>query len=318
MSNLINVLPLTSGPVWGAWEALALALLTSAGAGMCLAALLTLAGRSASVARPLIIMSLTTALVGLVALAMGLEQPQRAWEFLSTPSATSWTAVGAYIVPLFVVCCALAFFRARQRGVPGKPLLLVAALFGLAVLAYASLEIGSCVGRQMWTSPWLPLAFAAAGVTGASGLAFGAGVGADEPANARVLAGVLAVAALVSGLALLALPPSAPLSGGWFWWHLPDILCLLAGGVSLLGWSQPGRFRLLLSGAGIVTVLLAYWKIILMGQSISRLGLTFSGGGALTATLTGSALLALAGCLGLLVAGGILLTSIWPATQAGR
>ncbi len=318
MPSLINLLPMMPEPVWRAWEALALVFLTSGGAGMVLVACLSLAGLSNSVERPLIIMSLAATLAGLAALTLGLEQPQRAWEFLSTPSSTSWTAVGAYILPAFVLACVLVLIKARLRGTPGKMLLWLAAILGAGVLTYASMEIKSCLGREMWTTPWLPLIFAAAGISGACGLALAGGAGAADDSGARVLAGVLAAATLISSLTMFALPPAAPLSGGAFWWHLPDLLCLGACGVSVLDWLRPGRFSMAAALAGIAAAVLVYWKIILMGQDISHLDLTFSGGRVLAATLTGPALLALAGSLGLVAALGTLLSSLWPAPQVRK
>ncbi|EPR44542.1 Polysulfide reductase NrfD [Desulfovibrio sp. X2] len=321
--ELANVVP---APVWSAWEPLALSMLTSGAAALLLACLAALPGKgsaSPEAQRPLALAALCAGLAGQAALFVSLEQPLRAYEFFLTPSSTSWTALGAYMVPLFLLAALLAVVLTR-RG-PGLPRAFAAAavLPAAGVFVYATNEIMACVGRALWTGPLTPLVFLAAGLAGGAGLSCAHAALAGNARAARPLGLLAALGALLC--ALLAFLLFAP--GGFAaytdgWWHAPEVLCLIAAAaatvVLLAGLESSPLFGALAGIAGLLASLLLFWKLIAMGQSFARNASTFSDGAAFLDILSGRALLAMAGTAGLLLALGVLVPALLPVRIPAR
>ncbi len=288
--ELIGVVP---APDWGAWEPLALGLLTAGAAALCLAGILSVCGRGGRTVRPLALAALAAGLCGQAALFVSLEQPLRAYEFFLHPSFTSWTAAGAYIVPVFLLCAALAVF------------------------VYATNEIMACVGRELWTGPLVPLLFVVAGLAGGLGLAacFAAGARASGSPDAvsRALAGSAALA--VAGCTVLAviLPASAGFAAVVSpWWHAPDALCLLAACIALAGWRGGGRGAYVAGIAGLAGGFSLFWKLVQLGQAFPRSAATVADRAAFFDLASGPSLLAIAGTAGLLLALCLLLPMVAP------
>ncbi len=316
--ELIGVVP---APDWGAWEPAALCLLTAGAAALILACLAFLGGgREARLARPFSLAALAAGLTGQAALFVSLEQPFRAYEFFLHPAFSSWTAVGAYVVPLFLLTALLLALGTRNARPIGRLAAALALLPGIAVFVYATNEIMACVGRALWTNPALPLLFVIAGLAGGIGLAAclsgesrpAASEQADSPA--RLLAGLatLAVAACTVMAALLPAPAGFGRAVS-LWWHAPDVLCLLATFVAVADWRRARRSVLAAGLAGLAGGFLLFWKLIQMGQAFPRNAATVADKAAFLDLLSGPSLLALAGSAGLLLGLSLLLPMLLPA-----
>jgi hypothetical protein len=317
MSEVMELMGVVPAPDWGAWEPLALGLLTAGAAALCLAGVLSVFGRGGRAVRPLALAALAAGLCGQAALFVSLEQPLRAYEFFLHPSFTSWTAAGAYIVPVFLLCAALTVFASRGARPVARPLAALAAAAGLAVFVYATNEIMACVGRELWTSLLVPPLFVVAGLAGGLGLAacFAAGARASGSPDAvsRALAGSAALA--VAGCTVLAVILPAPAGFAAVvspWWHAPGALCLLAACVALAGWRGGGRGAYAAGIAGLAAGFLLFWKLIQLGQAFPRNAATVADRAAFLDLASGPSLLAIAGTAGLLLALCLLLPMVAP------
>lgn len=307
--ELVGALPT---PQWGAWEPLALSLLTAGAAALILAAVAAWQGRAP--ARPFALAALAAGVSGQAALFVSLEQPLRAYEFFLHPSFTSWTAAGAYIVPAFLACALLLAWRTRAPGSAGRLPAVAALAAGIAVFVYAANEIMACLGRALWTGPLVPPIFLVAGLSGAVGLAAClAGSSRLTGALARTLAGYAALA--VAGCTVLAaiLPPPPGFAGAVsLWWRAPEALCLLAAVVALAGWRRPGLGIFAAGLAGLAGDFLLFWKLIQLGQAFPRAAATVADKAAFLDLFTFPSLLAVAGIGGLLLALAALLPRVLP------
>ncbi|WP_029460623.1 NrfD/PsrC family molybdoenzyme membrane anchor subunit [Solidesulfovibrio alcoholivorans] len=316
MPEVMELMGAVPAPDWGAWEPLALGLLTAGAAALCLAGILSVFGRGGRTVRPLALAALAAGLCGQAALFVSLEQPLRAYEFFLHPSFTSWTAAGAYIVPVFLLCAALLVLASRGARPVARSLAALAAA-GLAVFVYATNEIMACVGRELWTGPLVPPLFVVAGLSGGLGLAACFAAGARVPgspdAASRVLAGFAALA--VAGCTVLAVILPAPAGFAAVvspWWHAPGALCLLTACVALAGWRGGGRGAYAAGIAGLAGGFLLFWKLVQLGQAFPRNAATVADRAAFLDLASGPSLLAIAGTSGLLLALCLLLPVVAP------
>jgi Ni/Fe-hydrogenase subunit HybB-like protein len=281
-------------------------MLTSGAAALILACLSQLSGREERFARPFSLAALAAGLAGQAALFVSLEQPLRAYEFFLHPAFTSWTAIGAYVVPLFLVGSIAMALRTRQSQASNRLVVALALLPAVAVFVYATNEIMACTGRAAWASPFVPPTFVIAGLAGGVGLAacFASRRkphGPDSPAAS--LAGFSAFAAAGCAVMALILPAPAGFAAATSsCWHAPETLCLLTTVVALLGWRTPRRGAMAAGLAGVGGGFLLYWKLIYMGQAFARNAATVADKAALLDLVSGPSLLAVAGTAGLLAA----------------
>lgn len=317
MSEVMELVGVVPAPDWGAFEPLALGLLTAGAAALFLACLVLLRGRGGRLARLFSLAALSAGLGGQAALFVSLEQPLRAYEFFLHPSFTSWTAAGAYIVPVFLGCALLLVLRTRDPRPLGRPWAALALVPAIAVFVYATNEIMACIGRALWTSPVLPLLFVIAGLAGALGLttclACGGRAANDGATPVRVLAGYCVLAGAGCTAMSFLLPAPAGFAGAVsLWWHAPGFVCLLATLLALACWRRQ-QWGALVSGlAALLGDLMLFWKLIQMGQAFARNAATVDDKAAFFDLLLGSSLLALAGICGLLVGVGLLLPVFLP------
>lgn len=314
MPDVMELVGVVPAPDWGALEPLALGMLTAGAAALILAALTLLWGRGERLARPFSLAALIAGLCGQSALFVSLEQPLRAYEFFLHPSTTSWTAAGAYIVPVFLLTAFGLVWRTRRPRPTNRSLAALALLPGIAVFTYATNEIMACVGRALWTSPMLPPLFVLAGLAGGIGLTACLAGGRDaDPGVTRALAGYAALGAGACAALAVFLPAPAGFAGAVsLWWHAPDLLCLLALVAAVLGWKSAGRGLYVAGIAGLAADFLLFWKLIQLGQAFPRDAATVADKAAFLDLLSGPSLLALAGTAGLLLALGLLVPALLP------
>jgi hypothetical protein len=321
MPDVMELIGVVPAPDWGAWEPLALTMLTSGAAALILACLSPMSGRENRFARPFSLAALAAGLAGQAALFVSLEQPLRAYEFFLHPSFTSWTAIGAYIVPLFLISALAMALRTRKPGESNRLCSALAMLPALAVFVYATNEIRACIGRSLWTSPFVPPAFVLAGLAGGVGLAacLASRQKSHGPGSAATaLAGFSALTATGCTVMALILPaPEGFAAAVSPWWHAPEMLCLLATAVALIGWRKPRHGALAAGLAGILTGYLLSWKLIHMGQAFACNAATVADKAALLDLVSGPSLLAASGTAGLLIALGILLPVLLPENNSG-
>lgn len=307
LSNVQAALP------WGAWEPLALFFLAAGAAAGLLAALAALLGRDVRQVRVCGIAALTSGLVGQTCLLMGLEQPLRAYEFYLRPHFTSWTAWGAYIIPLFLLACLLLLWQSRKRRVPLWSALaaLVAAAF---VFLYASREILESVGRVLWITPLLPVAFVVAGLAAACGFV---AMLSPRPGSATPLPSAAVTGAfLCAALAALFRAPQGYAAYATVWWNAPALTALAAAFLAL-GCLRLFRLPRVAAGLACVSAFMVFWKVIHMGQAFDRSASTFSDAAAWLDIISPASLLALAGGAGLWLAAAVILSMAFPPAAAG-
>lgn len=313
MSEVTELIGVVPAPDWGAWEPLALSMLTAGAAALILACLTLLRGKGERAARPFSLAALIAGLTGQSALFVSLEQPLRAYEFFLHPSSTSWTAAGAYIVPVFLLAALGLVVRTRAPHPGGRLFAALALVPGIAVFVYATNEIMACVGRALWTSPYVPPLFLLAGVAGGLGLAACLADGRSAGPLVRTLGGYSALAAGgCAAMALLLPAPAGFAAEVTVWWHAPGLLCLLAVIAAVIAWRR-GRLGAFVAGlCSLSASFLLFWKLIQMGQAFPRDAATVMDKAVFLDLLSGPSLLALAGTVGLLVALGALVPMLLP------
>lgn len=313
MDSVLELGGVVPQPVWGAWEPVALMLLASAAGALLLAALGHRVGILSRWVGVFTFTALMAGVAGQVALLGSLEQPLRAYTLYVHPSFTSWTAVGAYVVPLFVVCAASALWQLRVRKELGRVHLLVCTGAACAVFVYASGEIMACTGRIMWGSPLVPVGFVAGGVAGACGLACLWGPRAGQGRGLVALG--LGATLVVGVLTMLMAPPAGYGRGVTMWWHTPELVTLLGGLLVFAGWHR-SAVQVLAGSAAVTGAFMLFWKLVYMAQVFARSTATFSDKAAMLDVLSGPSLLVVAGMAGLLLALGCLLPRLLPLDAA--
>jgi predicted membrane protein len=329
MPSVIELVGPVPTPDWGAWEPLALTLLTSGAAALILACLAGLFSRRQRAARPLALAALAAGLAGQAALLISLEQPLRAFELFTRPHFTSWTAVGAFAVPLFLLCAALAAYRARAPRSLGRGFSALALWPAAVVFVYATNEIMACTGRGLWTGPLTPAVFLAAGLSGAVGLACSMAARTDAQNDIQIgaahgagslaasLAGLSAFGAFLCAALAFALPkPDGFAAATSLWWHAPEVLCLCCAGLAAAGWRRPAHLAPAAGAASLLASFLLYWKLITMGQAFARTASTVADKAAFLDLVSWPTLLATAGAAGLLLALAAVLPALLPERPA--
>lgn len=299
---------ITPPHVWRAWEPLAFFFLTAGAAATILAALAALRRSTFHAARLFGIVSLACGITGQASLLLGLEQPLRAYELYLRPQFVSWTAWGGFLIPLYLLCTLpLVWPRRKPRVAPVWIALAVAA--ACFVFVYAASEILDCIGRALWLSPWLPVAFVLAGLCGALG--FACLTASRELAAASMLPWAAAAAAFFCVPLSLAFPPPEGFARfATIWWHGPEMLCLAAALIAAL---RPRRWFRLTGAMTCLSAFMVFWKIIHMGQAFGRSASTFSDAAAFLDILSPAALLSVAGGAGLWLAQVVILRMLFPA-----
>lgn len=303
---------ITPPQVWGTWEPLAFFFLTAGAAATILACLAALRHSTFYATRLLGIVSLACGITGQASLLLGLEQPLRAYELFLRPQFTSWTAWGGFLIPLYLLCTLpLVWPRRKSRISPVWIALALAA--ACLVFLYANSEIMDCIGRALWLSPWLPVAFVLTGFCAALGFAC---LTASREQAASMLPWAAAAAAFLCVPLSLAFPPPEGFARfATIWWHAPEIVCLVA---ALIAAIRPRRWFRLTGAMTCVSAFMVFWKIIHMGQAFGRSASTFSDAAAFLDILSPAALLSVAGGAGLWLAQVVILSMLFPAPTEKR
>lgn len=320
MPKVIELVNLPPTITWGILEPLAVSLLTAAAGAVLLAGALSLSGRGESSRRLLYLTGAAATITGLGLITMSLGSPLHLYMFMVTPSFSSWTTIGTFLLPLFLVATLLSLrqddsghaFRAYASG--------VAMLLALGVLVYASREIGYLRGRTMWHWKLLPLVFAIAGIAGGAGLAGVLGMLRRMRSPAWLLV-VMASASLFCAAAtdLFSPPAGYALSHGAFWNGFAFV-----GVAAALFCLTALRFRALSPLAGLLTYgsgLAFYTKLIVLGQSIPRNAFTPVDAEAMNQLLSVQVALYVCGSLAFLLLLGMLLAGVFSnfiVAQGGR
>lgn len=167
------------------------------------ALLLTLPGlvfrreRLMPLARLALVVAVTCALVGPVALLADLHQPARFWHFYANPAPWSWMSIGSLLLPPYVALMLaygwLAWRPALIRKGEGTDLSdrvarwvslgrwqaphwvqavtgLLATVFAVGVMIYTGAELAIIKARPLWHTQWLPVMLALTGLISAAGL----------------------------------------------------------------------------------------------------------------------------------------------------
>ncbi len=100
MHDILDLVPCVNRPEWGAWEPLALIMILAGGVSAFGAGLAALRGAKPFMVHVLALASCIALACGIMGVFVPLEQPFRVWEFAAHPSFSSWTAWGAYILPM--------------------------------------------------------------------------------------------------------------------------------------------------------------------------------------------------------------------------
>lgn len=116
MTEFLDLVPFARPPQWGAWEPLALTMILTGGVALPAAGLAAWHA-AASWAYLFALTALCALACGLLGVFVPLEQPLRVWEFVAHPAFSSWTAWGAYILPLALLC-SLALLWLHRRKEP--------------------------------------------------------------------------------------------------------------------------------------------------------------------------------------------------------
>lgn len=167
------------------------------------ALLLTLPGlvfrrkRFVPLARLALLVSVTCAVVGPVALLADLHQPARFWHFYASPAPWSWMSIGSLLLPPYVVLMLVygwlawrpALIIKGQGPAAGDRLArwislgrwqaprwalmavgLLATLFAVGVMIYTGAELAIIKARPLWNTQWLPVMLVMTGLISAAGL----------------------------------------------------------------------------------------------------------------------------------------------------
>lgn len=311
MPEIIDLVPFVNAPEWGAWEPLALTMILAGGLGAMAAGLASLRRAKPFAVYVLSLASLTALACGLMGVFVPLEQPLRVWEFIAHPSFSSWTAWGAYILPLCLLCAFILLCQSAREQTANRLVAIAAVGLGVLALAYATGEVRACVGRVLWSGYWASVVLATAGLVALSGLALLVWLrlrfddfnhGGNHTVPMLKLGSVCILLTLMS--AVLALMVHTPFGYSVFvdmWWHAPEsVIALLALCTLLLGSGTLAR----LAARGVFTLFAAImllWKLIHMGEILGRNASLFPAREAFADLLTLDALAAFGGVIGLLV-----------------
>ena len=327
MTEFLDLVPFARPPQGGAWEPLALTMILTGGVALPAAGLAAWHA-AASWAYLFALTALCALACGLLGVFVPLEQPLRVWEFVAHPAFSSWTAWGAYILPLALLC-SLALLWLHRRKEPAVrtggliapvrlALALAALILGGLVLAYATGELRACVGRPLWSALWATPVLLAGGTAGAAGLALllalrlwpVLGRCSAPPEGLRRTAPALVPLCALAALLLPAPQGFAPFVGPW--WHGPETLMVLLGLTALLLHNTGRGGRTAWGLAALLSGVLLLWKIVHMGEIFGRNAALYPARAAFFDLLRPDALAAFAGTAGLAVLVAVLLPRLLP------
>ncbi|WP_272701221.1 NrfD/PsrC family molybdoenzyme membrane anchor subunit [Desulfovibrio sp. Fe33] len=305
--ELVNVPPAIT---WEILEPLALAMLTSAAVAVLLAGGLTLAGRSGEGRRTLFATGIASAMTGMGALALSLGNPFHLYMFMVSPSFSSWTTIGTFLLPVFLGVSLLALYfdadgDSRSRFVAGAAMFL-----SLGVLTYASREIGYLQGRVMWTSGMLPVGFALAGLSGGAGLAALLGGLRRQAAPGWLLLTMSGASLLCAGAGFLLTPPEGYVLAAPGAWTALSLIGVAGAVLGLIAVKARG-LAFLAGLAGYGAGLGFFIRLIFLGQAVPRKSFTAVDAGAAAHLVSAQSLLSIAGSLVFLVGLGLVLKSLF-------
>ena len=328
MHEIIDLVPFVNRPEWGAWEPLALTMILAGGVSAFGAGLAVLRRAKPFMVHVLALASCISLACGLMGVFVPLEQPLRVWEFAAHPSFSSWTAWGAYILPLCLVCVLVLLWQSGREQAVNRAAALAAAVLGILALAYATGEVRACVGRALWAGYWSSVVLTAAGLAAASGLVlliwlrlrFDDFERGDSHAVPLLKLGgaCLMLHLLCAVLALLVRAPQGYAAFVDMWWHAPEaLLVLLALCTLLLGSGSLARLAIRGSFA-LLAAMLLLWKIIHMGEIFGRNASLYPAREAFADLLTLDALAAFGGTVGLLVILATVLPVVLPSSSRAK
>jgi tetrathionate reductase subunit C len=312
--ELVNVPPTLT---WEILEPLALALLTAAACAILLAGGLTVAGRGRQTRGGLFVTGIAAAITGLGALTLSLGNPFHLYMFMVSPSFSSWTTIGTFLLPVFLGLSLLALYLDGDGDGRARPVAGLAALFALGVLTYASREIGYLQGRAMWHSAALPLGFVLAGLSGGTGLAaLLCGLKRRSMPAWPVL--LMSAASLCcAGAGFLLTPPEGYALAAPQAWTILSLIGAAGGVLGLIALKARGLVPL----AGLVAYaggLGFYVRLIFLGQSIPRNSFTAVDAQAVAHLVSAHSLLILAGSLVFLIGIGMVLGGLFSNVGMAR
>ena len=325
MREIIDLVPFVNAPEWGAWEPLALTMILAGGVSTLGAGIAVLRRAKPFVVYVLAVAALSSLACGLLGVFVPLEQPLRVWEFAAHPSFSSWTAWGAYILPLCFLCALVLVWQSGKEQPVNRGAALAAVCLGFLALAYATGEVRACVGRALWADYWSSLVLTAAGFIAASGLSLLIWLRLrfddfERGGNHAVLllkaGGVcLMLNLLCAVLALLVRAPRGYAAFVDMWWHAPEaIMALLALCTLLLGSASLARLAARGSFA-LLSAILLLWKIVHMGEIFGRNASLYPAREAFADLLSLDALAAFGGTIGLLVVLATVLPVVLPSSS---
>lgn len=325
MHEFIDLVPFVQAPEWGAWEPLALTMILAGGIAAIAAGIAALRRMQPALVQIFALTALCAVASGLLGVFVPLEQPLRVWEFVAHPSFSSWTAWGAYILPLCLLSVLLLLWQSGAGRNSSRLAGAAAVCMGILALAYATGEVRACLGRALWTGYWSQLGLLAAGFAAASGLALLAGLrllfddfacGGEHAVLLLKLGGVCLGGNLLC--VLMALFMGAPQGYAPYvdmWWHGPEALMALLA-LCTIACGNGSAARLAMRGVcAVFSAILLLWKIIHMGEIFGRNATLYPARAAFTDLLTLDALTAFSGTLGLLVVLAVVLPTVLPSSQ---
>jgi tetrathionate reductase subunit C len=317
MPKVIELVNAPPALTWEILEPLALTLLTAAACAILLAGGLTLAGRGRQTRGGLFTTGIASAITGLGALTLSLGNPFHLYMFMVSPSFTSWTTIGTFLLPVFLGLSLLALHLDSSGDGLAKPVAGLAVLFALGVLTYASREIGYLQGRVMWNSAALPLSFVLAGLSGGTGLAALLCGLKRRVAPAWLLLLMSAASLLCAGAGFLLSPPEGYVLAAPTAWTALSLIGAAGGVLGLTALKARG----LAPVAGLVAyggALGFYIRLIFLGQSIPRNSFTAVDAQAVAHLVSAQSLLIMAGSLVFLIGVGMVLGGLFSNAGMAR
>ncbi|MGE4424463.1 MAG: NrfD/PsrC family molybdoenzyme membrane anchor subunit [Pseudodesulfovibrio sp.] len=312
--ELVNVPPTLT---WEILEPLALTLLTAAACAILLAGGLTVAGRGRQTRGGLFTTGIASAITGLGALTFSLGNPFHLYMFMVSPSFSSWTTIGTFLLPVFLGLSLLALYLDSQGDGRARPVAGLAVLFALGVLTYASREIGYLQGRAMWHSKALPLGFVLAGLSGGTGLAALLCAFKRRSVPAWLLLVMSGASLCCAAAGFMLVPPSGYVLDDPAAWTALSLIGVAGGVLGLIGLKARGLVPL--AGlAGYGAGLGFYIRLIFLGQSIPRNSFTAVDAQAVAHLVSAQSLLILAGSLVFLIGIGMVLGGLFSNVGMAR
>ena len=317
MSKVIELVNLPPALTWEILEPIALTLLTAAACAILLAGGLTVAGRGRNARGGLFTTGIASAITGLGALTLSLGNPFHLYMFMVSPSFSSWTTIGTFLLPVFLGLSLLALYLDSQDDGRARYAAGLAALFALGVLTYASREIGYLQGRAMWHSRALPLGFVLAGLSGGTGLAALLCALKRRTVPAWLLPLMSGASLLCAGAGFMLTPPEGYVLTAPMAWTTLSLIGAAAAALGLVSLKARGLAPL----AGLVAYAGAlgfYIRLIFLGQSIPRNSYTAVDGQAVAHLVSAQSLLFLAGSLVFLIGIGMVLGGLFSNAGMAR